>query len=295
MTKTTFNLKEEASMQAIELRAISDSTKNDQIALRGVRVRCHVAGMSQKTTVEQMFVNRESRAIEAIYTFPLPDGGAVCGFEVITGDRVLTGTIDENEKAIEKYDDAIDAGHGAFMIEADRPDVFTARVGNLKPRQSATIRLSYVAPLERVDRQIRITFPTTIAPRYASSMGMDPLEGMIDGDALNPPQALHVPYGLSLEMDIDLRRKINAITSPTHRIAVSLTNDERATHRVMLDGAMTEMDRDLIVTIDLAKEHQPCADVARGIDGAPYVALSFVPEFDVDELTHPQPSETIFV
>src|SRR5437773_23842 len=229
--------------------------------------------MKQKTIVDRMFFNLESKAIEAIYTFPLPDGAAVCGFEVYTCDRVLTGTIEESERAIEQYEDAIERGHGAYMVEADRPDVFTARVGNLKPRQSATIRLTYVAPLERVDKQIWITFPTTIAPRYASAMGMDPLEGMIDGDALNPPQALHVPYGLSLEMDIDLRRKINAITSPTHRIAVSLTDDEPATHRVMLQGAMTEMDRDLIVTIDLAKEHEPCAEVARGIDGAPYVAL----------------------
>src|SRR5438034_9034845 len=195
-TKTTLNFRQEASMQAIELRAISDSTKNDQIALRGVRVRCHVAGMSQKTTVEQMFVNCENRAIEAIYTFPLPDGAAICGFEVITGDRVLTGTIDESERAIEQYEDAIERGHGAYMVEADRPDVFTARVGNLKPRQSATIRLTYVAPLLRVDKQIRVAFPTTVAPRYASAMGMDPLEAIVEADALNPPKALCVPYGL---------------------------------------------------------------------------------------------------
>src|SRR2546429_71425 len=117
-------------MLTSELRAIGGG---DQIALRGVRVRAHLAGMSQRTIVEQMFVNRESKAIEAIYTFPLPDGAAVCGFEVITGDRVLTGTIEESERAIEQYEDAIERGHGAYMVEADRPDVFTARVGNLKP------------------------------------------------------------------------------------------------------------------------------------------------------------------
>src|SRR5262249_30887949 len=136
--KTTTTATQPAA--ASELRSLS--RRQDQIALRGVRVRSRLAGMSQKTTVEQMFVNLEPRAIEAVYTFPLPEGAAVCGFEVITGDRVLTGTIDENEKAIQKYDDAINQGHGAFMLEADRPDVFTARVGNLKPRQSATIRLT---------------------------------------------------------------------------------------------------------------------------------------------------------
>jgi Ca-activated chloride channel family protein len=278
------------------------------IALRGVRVRARLAGMSQKTIVEQMFVNLEPGAIEAVYTFPLPEGAAVCGFDVITGDRVLTGTIEENEKAIEQYDKAIDNGHGAFMVEADRPDVFTARVGNLKPRQSATIRLTYVAPLERVDKQIRVTFPTTVAPRFASNMGMDPLEGMIDADALNPPKALQVPYGLSLEVDVDLGKKINTITSPTHGIHVTGSNGEPHSPspgtpgkgageglRVLLEGAVTKMDRDIVLNIELAREHEPSAEVGTGPDSAPYVAVTFVPEFDLDELTPPAPSETVFV
>jgi Ca-activated chloride channel family protein len=287
-----------------ELKSLSG--RQDQVALRGVRVRSRLAGMSQKTTVEQMFVNLEPRAIEAVYTFPLPEGAAVCGFEVITGDRVLTGTIDENEKAIEKYENAVDQGHGAFMLEADRPDVFTARVGNLKPRQSATIRLTYVAPLERVDKQIRVTFPTTVAPRFTSPNGMDPLEGMIDGDALNPPKALHVPYGLSLEVDVDLQRKVRAITSPTHNVRVmgsfpspGTPGEGRgggsSTQRVLLEDGITAMDRDIVLNIDLAREHEPAAQAGRGPDGAPYVAVTFVPEFEVDELSEPAPSETVFV
>src|SRR5437773_2854666 len=254
--------------------------------------------MKQKTIVDRMFFNLESKAIEAIYTFPLPDGAAVCGFEVYTCDRVLTGTIEESERAIEQYEDAIERGHGAYMVEADRPDVFTARVGNLKPRQSATIRLTYVAPLVRADKQIRVTFPTSVAPRYASAMGMDPLEAIVEADALNPPKALCVPYGLTLEVEVELGRKINAITSGTHGIRVmeidptdaktqasaaeSLASSRAL--RVVLDGVTTAMDRDIVLTIDLAKEHEPVAELARGIDGAPYLAVSFVPEFDVDEL-----------
>ena len=63
----------------------------------------------------------------------------MCGFEVVTGDRVLTGAVEESDAAIERYEGAIDEGHGAFLMEQERPDVFTVRVGNLKPRQAATI------------------------------------------------------------------------------------------------------------------------------------------------------------
>src|SRR5436190_21379768 len=108
--------------------ALLTTNPADRVALRGVRVLARLAGMSQRTTVEQTFVNLEDRAIEAVYTFPLPESAAVCGFEVVTADRVLTGGVEEAEQAIEQYERAIDAGDGAFMMEQDRPDVFTVRV-----------------------------------------------------------------------------------------------------------------------------------------------------------------------
>src|SRR5258705_431478 len=128
--------------------ALVTRVPDQKIALRGVRLRSAIAALAERTTVEQTFVNQESVAIEAIYTFPLPEDAAVCHFEVITGDRVLTGVIEENEKAIEKYDAAIDRGDAAYLLEQERPDVFTIRVGNINPRQAATVRLTYVRPLK---------------------------------------------------------------------------------------------------------------------------------------------------
>src|SRR4051812_29545515 len=62
--------------QTIELRTPNPT---DRVALRGVRLTGRVAGMSLKATLEQTFVNLEPRAIEAVYTFPLPENAAVCG------------------------------------------------------------------------------------------------------------------------------------------------------------------------------------------------------------------------
>src|SRR5690242_1393562 len=106
--------------------------ESDRIALRGLRLRGRVAGMSLKATVEQTFVNLEAQAVEAVYTFPLPEGAAVCGFEVVFFDKVFTGVVEETDQAIRQYDDAIAEGHGAYLLERHRPDVFSVRVGNLK-------------------------------------------------------------------------------------------------------------------------------------------------------------------
>ena len=273
--------------------ALHTANASDRIALRGVRLRGRLTGMSLRVTLEQTFVNLEPRAIEAVYTFPLPEGAAVCGFEVVTADRVLTGQVEESDQAIERYEEAVDAGHGAFMVEQERPDVFTVRVGNLKPRQAATIRITYISPLERVDRQIRVAFPTTIAPRYATATATDPVEAMIDADALNPPHVLAVPYGLSMHLEIDLGRKITGVCSHSHPIHVDRDGDERAV--VTLAGGVAEMNRDIVLTIALPKEHEPSVQWAKGEAGGSYLAVTFVPEFDESELGDPKPMETVFV
>src|ERR1051326_5301601 len=235
--------------------ALCSRNVNDRIALRGVRYHARLGALSQRTSVEQTFVNQEPRTIEAVYTFPLPENAAVCAFEVITGDRVLTGTIEENDLAIKKYEDAIDDGDAGFLLEQDRPDVFSVRVGNLKPRQAATIRLTYVGELEVVDGMMRVAFPTTVAPRYVTATGTDPVDAAIDGDVLNPPHVLCVPYGLTMEVEIDRELRVKEITSPSHRIRVE--TEEEAASRVLLAGNGTLMDRDVVLEVQLKREQGP--------------------------------------
>lgn len=272
----------------------------DHVALRGVRLRGRIAGMSLKATVEQTFVNLEERAIEAIYTFPLAEGAAVCGFEVVFFDKVFTGMVEETDRAIEKYDDAIAQGHGAYLLEQHRPDIFSVRVGNLKPRQAVTIRLTYVTDLQVVDRQIRLSFPTTIAPRYVTASGMDPIDAAIEGDALNPPHVLSVPYGLSMEMEIDLGKSLVNVTSPSHALTVTPSPGTPGEGRfgkpvsITLATTLAEMNRDLILLLNLTKEQSPFAVASTSSENENFIAVNFLPEFEEFDLAKTQ-SETVFV
>lgn len=281
-----------------ELRTKQDT---DRIALRGVRLSATVSALSLKATLEQTFVNQEPHAVEAIYTFPLPETAAVCGFEVRTGDHVLTGKVEASDDALQQYDEAIADGNAAYLLEQDRPDVFTVRVGNLKPKQAATISISYAAPLERVDRSLRIRIPTTIAPRYVSAAGShDPLETEIDGDALNPPHAHHVPYGVTMDLAVRLGNEVRGITSPTHAITVDQPRPEAAAEstgvwHVRFTGGLVEMDRDIVLEIALAAEPQPVVHVAAGPDEARYLAVTFVPEFELAADDPARNSETVFL
>ena len=279
-------------MNAIELISTTRGA-NFKVALQGVRIRAHVAGFAQKTTIEQTFANLEEEPIEAIYNFPLPANAAVCAFEIITDDRILTGKIDEAETAAENYQAAIEGGHGAFMATQVRSDVFTVNVGNLKPAQQVTVSITYIAKLERHEKSMRMAIPTTIAPRYVTASGMSPVDAMIDGDAMNPMRAWVVPYGFELQLEIDLGRDLGNVHSPTH--AIHSTESSSHSRMITLATGLAEMNRDIVIVMDLVEEQVPTVQRTIAPDGATYLAVTFVPEFDETLTPDSPPSETIFL
>jgi Ca-activated chloride channel family protein len=282
-------------MEGLGLFAVvANGTESMPVALSGVRMIAQVNAVGQRVLVEQVFVNREGRPIEAVYSFPLPEGAAVCGFEVITGDYVLTGTLEELAKGIEQYDKAVSEGHGAFMAELWRPDVFSTRVGNIKPGQAVLIRLTYVAGVEITDRKLRLSFPTTLAPRYGTATGMDPAEAVTEADALNPPHVLSVPYGLELTVHLDLGLKIKSLASPSHGLRVEA--GEGTAWKATLDGGRGVMNKNVILEAELAKAAGASAVVEPGVEAhETFAAVTFLPEFAEAELDGPGPREVVFL
>ena len=69
---------------------------------------------------------------------------------------------------MDDYDQAIKCGNSAILLEETAPDIFSMKLGQLKAGAGATIRLTYIMELPMEDYTIRMTIPTTIAPRYFS-------------------------------------------------------------------------------------------------------------------------------
>lgn len=65
-------------------------------------------------------LNTSDKPIEAKYVFPLEDGAAVCGFEAFINDKHVVGKVKEKEQARTEYRQAIQAGHGAYLMEEEK-------------------------------------------------------------------------------------------------------------------------------------------------------------------------------
>jgi len=260
----------------------------EPIPLTGVDIAVKIYDFAARVTVTQGYRNIEAKPIEAVYSFPLPESAAVCGFEVETNDRKLVGKVEENEQANKLYDEALETGQGAFLLEQDRPNIFTANIGNLLPHSAAVVKISYVQELNFTAGALRLLIPTTISPRYVpleQLKQMDPVEL----DHINPPIVVgHLPYGLRLTVEIDLKNGVKSITSPSHSISVGIQNNQA---QITLSGDDVQLDRDFVLNIEPQDVSQPVIRCAKDRENYAMM-LSFIP--DKDEQPS-QNSEIIFI
>lgn len=244
----------------------------DAVPLLGVEVRAEVVAGHCRTVVCQRYRNDEVRAIEAVYTFPLPARGVVSGFAMSVSGRRLEGEVHEREEAFRRYDDALTAGHGGALLEQERPNVFTANVGNLLPGEETVIEIEVLEPMKVEEGGVRWSLPTLVAPRYVPGVpsgrradgSAAPTDRVPDADRISPPIG-SVRYGLSLELVFDLGCEVE-VESPSHAVRVEHGPRGAAAGRTRVSFAQREvaLDRDIVVTAfprRSASETAPIASV----------------------------------
>lgn len=246
------------------------------IPLQGVTVEAEVRDLAVRQVVTQRYRNDEAVPIEALYVFPLDEGAALCGFEAEIGGVRVVGRVEEKEAAFEAYDEAMAAGHGAYLLDQERPDVFTASIGNVPPGAEVLVRLTTVSVLAEEGEERVYVLPTTVSPRYAPEEDTKGV-GRTPADALNPPVAWDVPYGLTLTLRMEMPDDVRSVESPTHPLSVEV-DGKRAT--VVLGERETALDRDLVVRVRLAGPEGQRVLAERDAAGGGAVLVSFRPRFE---------------
>jgi Ca-activated chloride channel homolog len=262
-------------------------TGKAQIPLEHVDVRADISGAHARVTFTQRYRNQEPKPVEAVYVFPLDESAAVCGFAAVVEGIRYEGVVKPREEAFAAYDDAMAAGHGAFLLDEERPDVFTASIGNLAPGAEAQIELTYVAELPCEGDSIRFTLPTTISPRYAPNEDQVGV-GRPAAEVLNPPRMADVPYGLSFTAHVATPGRIRRIESPSHPISIDFAGDGAT---VTLAQEQVALDRDLVLLVTPSEAIAPQVVLERTRTGRVAAAVTFRPQFASSRV----PADVVFV
>ena len=233
-------------------------TERGNLPLDRLDVQTRIVALVARTVVTTEFVNANDVALEATYIFPLPDRAAVTGMTMTADGRTVEAELEERGQARETYDRAIAAGQRASIAEEERPDVFTMRVGNIRPGEHVVVELRLVGPLPFEDGAATFRFPLVVAPRYVPG---SPLPGTPTGDGtaldtdavpdasrITPPVLLPGfpnPLRLSIGVDVDpAGLTLGAIRSSLHGV--------RSEGSHLEIGPGERVDRDFILRLEYA-------------------------------------------
>jgi len=266
------------------------SGKHQAIPLQGVCVHGHITGRSAKVTVSQSYCNAEPSPVEAIYKFPLPDESAVCGFRIKKDGKTLTGVMEERNEAFKQYDQALDCGDRSYLLDQERPNIFTLSVGNLEPQGQITVEIDFVAHLDANGAEVRFMLPTTIAPRYVPATRTEP-DGMPTVAVVNPPILASVNYGLSIKLSIDGAAAISALECPSHMVRYI---HEENTIIAEFTTETVQMDRDFVLNIKYKDTFTTHAFACRN-EGGLFIQVEHMQPKQKDTLQNAEGREVVFV
>ncbi|XP_028249031.1 protein mono-ADP-ribosyltransferase PARP4 isoform X2 [Parambassis ranga] len=251
-------------------------SSGQQLPLQAVHVKCKLMDLLSQVIIFQKYTNLSSVPIEAKYVFPLDDSAAVCGFEAFINGKHVVGQVKEKEKARREYKQAIEKGHGAYLMDQDAPDVFTISVGNLPPGATVLIKVTFVSELIVRDGRILFSLPGTVAPWQESEALNQTTQVTVKKVCVTDEAAAMREFTLDLSLEMPF--EISSLECITHKVKIKRT-DCKAVVSVLPGEVMGPEGFQL--SVSLSEVHLPRMWVEKHPDkDSQACMLVFYPDFD---------------
>lgn len=241
------------------LRVVDKNGGVVECPLKHTDVKASISGYLARVTVTQTFVNPSAENIEAVYVFPLPHTAAVDDMTMLIGERKIVGVIKRRAEARAIYEQALQQGYTASLLEQERPNIFTQSVGNIKPKQEVKIVISYFDALSYDMGTYEFHFPMVVGPRYnagapfagtpppvsssrkvpkgpgdatpAGSNNVQTPVGAMPAEGVNPPVLqpnMRNGHDVSLSLTLDAGIPVHNLKVLNHKVVMNQTNKQQA-------------------------------------------------------------------
>ncbi len=184
------------------------------LPLEHTAVSGQIIGPVARVRVTQRFGNPLKTPVELEYLFPLPHEAAVVDFKLTVGTRIVRAEIKELEAARRAFQEAIDAGQRAGLLEQRRPNLFSLQIGNVQPGETILCELEYEDRLSFQDGTYEFVFPMGITPRYSSPSESAASAQSADAAIALPGEKI-APVEITLAVDAGVQA--GDPTSPSHQ------------------------------------------------------------------------------
>lgn len=182
------------------------------------------------TEIRQVFLNTENRIVEALYTFPVPNGASVSNFSMIINGQEMVGEVVERKRARQIYESYKETRRDPGLLEQVDYKTFELRVFPIPARAEQHIKVTYYQQLDFDHNNATYVYPLATTTR--------------------PGINEKTTGRFSMSMDIKSEIPITKVYSPSHEQDFVITGHTANYSRASLEVVGGDLSRDVVVALD---------------------------------------------
>jgi Ca-activated chloride channel family protein len=244
--------------------------RNVPLWVRSHAVTVKVEGRVAVTTVDQVFVNPNPRALEGTYLFPLPEGAAIDRFSMWIDGKEMSAELLDAVKARGIYEGIVRQMRDPALLEYAGRGLFQARIFPIDANGEKHVKISYAEVLASDNGTVAYRYPLN-TEKFSSR----PLETV------------------SVGVTIDAGAPITGVWSPSHRVDVP--KDLGGVVKVGWEARGVTPDRDFLLYWRPTKKDVGISVIAHRDPSDPEGTFLLVLSPKPDESAAPMPKDVVFV
>ncbi len=119
------------------------------------------------TDITQIFLNTENRQVEALYTFPVPNGASVSNFSMIINGKEMIGEVLEKKRARKIYNSYKKKRVDPGLLEQKDYKTFEMRIFPIGPKAAQKVQIAYYQELDVAPQAVFLYCPLPPYAQYA--------------------------------------------------------------------------------------------------------------------------------
>lgn len=124
-----------------------DGSESD-VYMKSHHVNVTINNGFARTEVDQIFINKGTRDLSAVYTFPVPKQASLSEVSLFINGMEVIGEVLEKEKARKVHEDQTARGNDTALAEKNDYKTFDISVSPVRAQNETRVRLVYYQPLE---------------------------------------------------------------------------------------------------------------------------------------------------
>jgi len=176
------------------------------LEVASVKVQTRINDQVAVTSIEQEFYNPNAARLEGTFIFPVPKGAHLDRFTMEIDGKQVDAELLTADKARRIYEDIVRKMRDPALLEYAGRDVFKVRIFPIEPNSRKRISLSYTQLLKSDNGLVGYSLPLS-----TEKFSCKPTRN------------------LSVKVDVQTKRSLKAIYSPTHTVEIKRDGSNRAT------------------------------------------------------------------